>query len=89
MRTVVTIAGMRSEHCKRAVFTALTPVAGIQSASVTLGSVTVEHDGTVTEAELRDAIAVTGYVVAGVVEDRRVLPMSASALHAHPIQHSI
>jgi copper chaperone CopZ len=76
---------MRSDHCKRAVFTALTPVAGIQSASVTLGSVTIEHDGSVTEAALRDAIAVTGYVVSGVVEDRRVLPTAGSPLHAHVI----
>jgi copper chaperone CopZ len=73
MKTVVTIAGMRGEHCKRALFTALTPVAGITSAEVTLGCITVEHDGTVTEQELRDAIAVTGYVVAGVGEERRSL----------------
>jgi copper chaperone CopZ len=75
MRTVVSIAGMRGEHCKRAIFTALTPVHGIQSAEVSLGRITVEHDGTVTEAELRKAIAVTGYVIAGVTEERRALPI--------------
>ena len=74
MRTVVTIAGMRGEHCKRALFTALTPIAGIYSADVTLGRITVEHNGTVTEAELREAISVTGYVIAEVVEERRVPP---------------
>jgi copper chaperone CopZ len=75
MRTVVTIAGMRGEHCKRAIFTALTPVSGIRSAEVSLGRITVEHDGTVTEAELREAIAVTGYVISDVTEERRALPI--------------
>ncbi|MGI9090699.1 MAG: heavy-metal-associated domain-containing protein [Gemmatimonadaceae bacterium] len=75
MRTTVTIAGMRSEHCKRAVFTALTPLDGISWADVELGSVTVEHDGAVTVDALRDAIAVSGYVVMGGTEDRRVLPL--------------
>lgn len=73
MRTTVTVAGMRSEHCKRAVFTALTPVHGICSADVQLGMVTVEHDGEVSPAELCAAIAVTGYVVIDVSEDRRTL----------------
>lgn len=85
MRTVVTIAGMRGEHCKRALFTALTPIAGIQSADVTLGRITVEHDGTVTEEELREAISVTGYVIADVVEERRVLPVMDPSLEAHRI----
>jgi copper chaperone CopZ len=85
MRTVVTIAGMRGEHCKRALFTALTPIAGIYSADVTLGRITVEHNGTVTEAELREAISVTGYVIAEVVEERRVLPVMDPSLEAHRI----
>ena len=76
---------MRGEHCKRALFTALTPVAGIRSAQVTLGQITVEHDGTVTEAELREAISVTGYVITDVVEDRRALPVM-NAMHG---THSI
>ena len=75
MRTVVTVAGMRGEHCRRAIFTALTPVDGIRSAEVMLGRIVIEHDGTVTEAALREAIGVTGYVIADVVEDRRALPM--------------
>jgi copper chaperone CopZ len=80
MRTVVNIAGMRGEHCKRALFTALTPVEGIHSATVALGRVTIEHDGRVTEQALREAISVTGYVVASVTEDRRVLPLMDSML---------
>ena len=76
---------MRGEHCKRALFTALTPIAGIYSADVTLGRITVEHNGTVTEAELREAISVTGYVIAEVVEERRVLPVMDPSLEAHRI----
>ncbi len=75
MRTIIHIAGMRGEYCKRALFTALTPVAGIASAEVSLGSVTVEHDGTLSEADLRDAISVTGYIVTGVEHQRRALPL--------------
>lgn len=85
MRTVVTIAGMRGEHCKRALFTALTPVAGIRSAEVTLGSITVEHDGSVTESDLRGAIAVTGYVVVDVANERRALPIIDSALQMQSV----
>jgi copper chaperone CopZ len=85
MITVVTIAGMRGEHCKRALFTALTPVAGIRSAEVSVGRITVDHDGSVTAAELREAISVTGYVVADVVEERRALPIMNVALEAHQI----
>ena len=85
MRTVVTIAGMRGEHCKRALFTALTPVNGILSADVTLGRIVVEHDGTVTEEELRDAISVTGYVIASIEHERRTLPIMDSALETHRI----
>lgn len=85
MRTVVTIAGMRGDHCKRALFTALTPVAGIHSADVSVGRIIIEHDGTVTEEELRDAIAVTGYVVADVVEERRILPVMDPSVEAHQI----
>lgn len=80
MRTTVTIAGMRSEHCKRAVFTALTPVDGIRSAEVELGSVTIEHDGAVTVDALRDAIAVSGYVVTSGSEERSALPLMHSAI---------
>jgi copper chaperone CopZ len=66
---------MTCQHCVTAVFTALTPVEGITSADVDVGSVTVEHDGRVTVDALRDAIAVAGYdaVLAG--EERRQLPI--------------
>jgi copper chaperone CopZ len=73
MRTRLRILGMSTPHCIRAVFTALTPVEGIVSADVVLGSVEVEHDGRATADALREAIAVAGYEVAEVAEERRQL----------------
>ena len=75
MRTRLRVIGMTGQHCVTAVFTALTPVAGIIAAEVDVGSVTVEHDGGATVAALREAIAVAGYdaVLAG--EERRQLPV--------------
>jgi copper chaperone CopZ len=75
MITTVTVSGMITEHCKRAVFTSLSGVAGIIRADVQLGTVTVEHDGRVTIDQLREAIAVAGYTVTHGVEDRRTLPL--------------
>jgi copper chaperone CopZ len=75
MRTTIRIAGMSCQHCVRAVFTALTPVEGIQSAEVAIGHATIEHDGRVTAAQLRDAIAVAGYTVEDGIEERRRLPL--------------
>lgn len=73
MLTVVTIAGMRSVHCVRAVFTALAAVPGIATADVRMGRAELTHDGQATEAALRDAIAVAGYTVTAVRHDRRRL----------------
>jgi len=73
MRTRLRILGMSTPHCIRAVFTALTPVEGILSADVVLGSVEVEHDGRATAEALREAIAVAGYEVVETVEERRQL----------------
>ena len=75
MRTRLRIEGMSCQHCVRAVFTALTPVEGIFSADVSIGSVIVEHDGRATVEVLRDAIAVAGYEAVLAAEDRRQLPV--------------
>lgn len=66
---------MTCQHCVTAVFTALTPVGGIISAEVDVGSVTVEHDGRVTVDALREAIAVAGYDAVLASEERRQLPI--------------
>jgi len=75
MRTRLRILGMTCQHCVNAVFTALTPVEGIVSAEVDIGSVVIEHDGRVTVESLREAIAVAGYEAVLAAEERRQLPV--------------
>jgi copper chaperone len=75
MRTRLRIDGMSCQHCVRAVFTALTPVEGILSADVSIGSAVVEHDGRATVDALRAAIAVAGYDAVVAEEERRRLPI--------------
>ena len=68
---------MSCQHCVRAVFTALAAVEGISRAEVGVGMAEVEHSGSVTVEQLRDAIAVAGYTVAGEDEKaRRRLPLA-------------
>lgn len=66
---------MSCQRCVQAVYTSLTPVAGIRSADVTIGAVTIEHDGRATVDALRAAIAVAGYDLVAADEDRRRLPI--------------
>ena len=75
MVTRLRIAGMSCQHCVQAVFTALTPVEGILSADVAIGSAVIEHDGRVTFEALREAIAVAGYDAVLADEERRRLPV--------------
>jgi copper chaperone len=75
MRTRLRVLGMSCQHCVNAVFTALTPVDGILSAHVDIGSVVVEHDGRATVDALRAAIAVAGYEAILAAEERRTLPV--------------
>ena len=75
MITQLRIAGMSCQRCVQAVFTALTPVEGITSATVTIGAATIEHDGRATPAALRAAIAVAGYDASLVEGNRRTLPV--------------
>ncbi len=76
MITRVKIQGMSCQHCVRAVFTALTAVAGITRADVTVGAASVEHDGQVTLAQLKDAIEVAGFSVVEEDTNRRELPIA-------------
>lgn len=76
MITTVTVDGMTCQHCVRAVFTALGAVPGILRAEVSIGTASVEHDGTVTVDQLREAIAVAGYPVRGATTNRRALPIA-------------
>lgn len=76
MITTVTVEGMTCQHCVRAVFTALAAVPGIRRADVSIGVAAVEHDGSVTVEQLRDAIAVAGYTVQDGATNRRALPLA-------------
>lgn len=70
----LTIAGMTAVHAVRAVYTAFAGVPGVRRADVTMGAATVEHDGTVTRAQLAQAVAIAGCELTAVREER-VLPL--------------
>jgi copper chaperone CopZ len=76
MRTTVSIRGMSCAHCVRAVFTSLAGVKGIDRADVSIGRAVIDHDGTVTLDQIRDAISIAGYEVTESVVDRRTLPLA-------------
>jgi copper chaperone CopZ len=76
MTTTVSITGMSCVHCVRAVFTSLAGVEGIQRADVSIGRAVIEHDGSVTQQQIRDAIATAGYEVHAFTDDRRSLPLA-------------
>lgn len=75
MTTVLTITGMRSVHCARAVYTALGTVSGVTTASVVIGEAVVEHDGRAGADELTAAVAMVGYTVVAVKDRGRALPL--------------
>ena len=76
MTTTISISGMTCAHCVRAVFTSLAGVQGIDRADVSIGRAIIEHDGSVTPEQIRDAIAVAGYEVKDFKIDRRNLPLA-------------
>ena len=76
MQTTATISGMTCAHCVRAVFTSLAGVEGIERADVSIGKAVIEHDGTVTPENIRAAIAVAGYNVTDIGNDRPTLPLA-------------
>ncbi|HTD82350.1 MAG TPA: heavy metal-associated domain-containing protein [Gemmatimonadaceae bacterium] len=75
MTTTVSISGMTCVHCVRAVFTSLAGVPGIVRADVSIGRAVIEHDGTVTQEQIRDAIGLAGYEVTDSKNDR-TLPLA-------------
>lgn len=76
MQTTATINGMTCAHCVRAVFTSLAGVKGIDRADVSIGRAVIEHDGTVTHEQIRDAVAVAGYEVTDFSTNTRSLPLA-------------
>lgn len=76
MKTTAAISGMTCAHCVRAVFTSLAGVQGIVRADVSIGRAVIEHDGTVTPEQIRNAIAIAGYEVTDFTNDARSLPLA-------------
>jgi copper chaperone CopZ len=76
MKTTASISGMTCVHCVRAVFTSLAGVDGIDTADVSIGRAVIEHDGTVTPEQIRDAVKVAGYDVIDFRNDARTLPLA-------------
>lgn len=60
------VPAVSCEHCVRAITEELTKLPGVQRVDVDLATklVSVEHDGSVSDLELRDGIAEAGYDVA-------------------------
>lgn len=75
MTTILTITGMRSVYCARAVYTALGMVPGVTTAEVVIGQAMVEHDGQASAAELTAAVAMVGYQVVDIQDRGRTLPV--------------
>jgi len=75
MITTARIKGMSCAHCVRAVFTALGGVEGVSRADVSIGQAVIEHDGTVSNDSIAEAISIAGYEVADFRDDRRTLPV--------------
>ena len=75
MTTTARINGMSCAHCVRAVFTALSGVPGISRADVSIGQAVIEHDGSVSQDAIREAISIAGYDVAEFRDDSRTLPV--------------
>ena len=75
MVTTAKIDGMSCAHCVRAVFTALGGLKGVSRADVSIGQAIIEHDGSVSNEAIREAISIAGYEVADFRDDRRTLPV--------------
>jgi copper ion binding protein len=65
MKTALKIEGMSCEHCVKHVKEALEGIGGVKSAKVSLktNSAEVNHDETVSFAQLKDAVSEAGYEV--------------------------
>ncbi|MDR3336275.1 MAG: copper ion binding protein [Treponema sp.] len=66
MKTTLKIEGMSCEHCVHHVTEALTGIAGVSSAKVSLktNSAEVEHEDSVTPEAFKAAVEEAGYEVA-------------------------
>ena len=72
MTSVLTISGMIAVHSKRAVFTALSGVAGVARADVELGRAVVEHDARATHDAFAEALSIVGCALVDLATERRL-----------------
>jgi hypothetical protein len=73
MRLRLVVEGMLSVHARRALFTALGGVRGVQRADVEMGSAVIEADASIREEELRAAAADVGLTVASITRELPLL----------------
>ncbi len=71
---IVTIDRMLSLYSVRAVWTALGGVEGVRTADVVIGMARIEHDGSVSCAQVAEAVALAGCEVVR-CEEERTLPV--------------
>jgi copper ion binding protein len=66
MRQTYQVPGVNCQNCVRHVTEELTKIPGVQEVDVDLveRTVTVDHDGAVTDRQIRDGIEEAGYEVA-------------------------
>lgn len=66
MTTTYAVPDVSCDHCVRAITAELAPIDGVSRVTVDLPgkSVTVEHDASVTDAQLRAGIEAAGYDIA-------------------------
>lgn len=66
MTTSYKVPDVSCDHCVRAIVAELAPIVGVREVDVDLSGkmVTVEHDASVTDAQLRAGIEAAGYDVA-------------------------
>ena len=69
----LSIPGMTTVHAIRAIETALAMVPGITRYEVSRGAAMIVHDGRATRDALESAVALAGFEIAQVVEERRAL----------------
>lgn len=75
VRVHLQIDGVLSVHAVRALELALGSVTGILAVEASLATVAVLHDGSVTTAQLADAVTLAGCVLVSSRTERGVLPI--------------
>ncbi len=78
VRVHLQIDGVLAIHAVRALDMALGSVPGVSAVEASMASVSVVHDGSVSEAQLADAVALAGCSLISARTERGVLPIAAT-----------